>query len=186
MLVLLKGAAGAFLPIQENPSGDWTLRVALEKTVPATLEQPVAQQIHSIDFDMLRTDLIAFTFSVPVFWAIMLAAPGVRRNLRPLLLGTALMAAVELAMLLAFAQIAARNAVAHIAGGDDATAKWARHLGEYLIVGVLPYAMPFVVALSLHRGLRAEIFPWSTAAELPATLPPAGRPQGRRAKKRLP
>ena len=44
MLYLLKGAAGAFLLIQENPSGDWTLRVPLEKALPATPQQPVAQQ----------------------------------------------------------------------------------------------------------------------------------------------
>jgi hypothetical protein len=183
MLFLLKGAAGAFLLIQENPSGDWTLRVPLEKTLPATPQQPVAQQVHSIDFDMPRSDVIAFTFSLPVYWAIILAAPGVRRNLRPLLVGTAVMAAVELAMLLVFAGISARNTAAQLTGGEDAVGQWARHFGEYLLANVLPYATPFVVALSLHRGLRAEIFPWSNAVEAPVTPPPPERAQGRRSKK---
>ena len=186
MLYLLKGAAGAFLLIQENPSGDWTLRVPLEKTLPATPQQPVAQQVHSIDFDMPRSDVIAFTFSLPVYWALILAAPGVRRNLRPLLVGTAVMAAVELAMLLAFAQISARNTAAQLSGGEDAAGQWARHLGEYLLASVLPYATPFVVALSLHRGLRAEIFSWTTSVAAPASPPAPGRAQGQRSKKRRP
>jgi hypothetical protein len=186
MLYLLKGAGGGFLPIQENLSGDWTFRVPLEKTLPATPRQPVAQQIHSIDFDMPRTDVIAFTFSLPVFWAIILAAPGVRRNLRPLLLGTALMSAVELLLLLVFAQITARNVVSQLAGGEDAAGQWIRHVGEYLVVSVLPYAVPFVVALSLHRELRGEVFHWTKVAEIPVASRPAGRPERRRAKSQRP
>lgn len=187
MLYMLKGAAGVFLPIQENASGDWTLRVPLERTLPATPQQPVAQQIHSIDFDMPRGDATAFTFSLPVYWAIILAAPGVRRNLRPLLVGTAVMAAVELAMLLVFAEISARNTAAQLAGGGgDVVAGWARLLGGYLLASVLPYATPFVVALSLHRGLREEIFPWSNVVKAPASPPPVDRAQRRRAKKRRP
>jgi hypothetical protein len=176
MLYLLKGAAGTFMLIEESPSGDWTLRVPLERILPATPQQPVAQQIHSIYFDMSRTDAIAFTFSLPVYWAIILAAPGVRRNLRSLLLGTALMSAVEIALLLVFAQIAARNVASQLAGTEDAAGKWIRHVGEYLVVGVVPYAVPFVVALSLHRELRGEVFPWGKVAES------EGRPERRRAK----
>ncbi len=165
MLYLLKGAAGSFLLIVENPSGDWTLRVPLEQTLPATPQQPVAQQIHSVDFDIRRADAIAFTFSLPVYWAIILAAPGVRRCLRPLLLGTVLMSAVELVLLVVFAQITARNAVSQLGGTADAGGKWVRHVGEYLIISVLPYAVPFVVSLSLHRELRGEIFPMGKEAE---------------------
>jgi hypothetical protein len=186
MLSMLQGAAGAFLLIQENPSGDWTLRVPLEMTLPATPEQPVAQQVHSIDFDIPRSDVIAFTFSLPVYWAIILAAPGVRRNLRPLLVGTVVMAAVEVAMLLVFAEISARGTAAQLSGGEDAVGKWARQFGGYLLASVLPYATPFVVALWLHRGLRTEIFPWSSAVEAPASAPPVDRAPGRRSKMRRP
>jgi hypothetical protein len=186
VLYVLKGAAGVFLPIQENRSGDWTLRVPLEMTLPATPRQPVAQQVRSIEFDMPRSDVIAFTFSLPIYWAILLAAPGVRRNLRPLLVGTALMAAVELAMLLVFAQISAHNQAAQLAGSEDAAGRWARRLGEYLIATVLPYATPFVVALSLHRELRGEIFPWNKDVETPPPPPTGGRAPGRRPRKHRP
>src|SRR5256885_772864 len=44
MLYLLKGAAGAFVSIEETSTGDWSLRVPLDKIVAATPEHPVAQQ----------------------------------------------------------------------------------------------------------------------------------------------
>jgi len=183
MLYLLKGAGEVFMHIEETPNGGWTLRVPLEKTLPATPQHPFAQQIHSIDFDMPRSDTIAFTFSIPVYWAIVLAAPGVRRSLRPLLLGTALMSVVEVAMLLAFAGITARNAASQLGGGPgDAAGRWIRHVGEYLIASVLPYTVPFVVALSLHRDLRAAVFPWGQEAAPPTPRGSGGRAERRRAK----
>jgi hypothetical protein len=181
MLVLLRIAASPFLNIEALPSGNWTLNVPLERTLPATPQQPVVQQIHSIDFDMARADAIAFTFSLPVFWALILAAPGLRRSLRPFLFGTALMGGIELALLFAFAQIAARNAVAQVVGIDDATGKWLRHLGEYLIENVLPYATPFVLALALHPALRDAIFALAPAV---APAPPGNASPGAVAKKK--
>jgi hypothetical protein len=182
MLYVLRGAAGGFVLIQEKPTGDWTLRVALDRILPATPQRPVAQQIRSIDFDLARTDVIGFTFSLPVYWAVVLAAPGIRRSLRPLLLGTALMSGIELLLLLGFVQIGARNAAAQYAGIEDATGKWLRQFGEYLVVNMLPYAVPFAVALSLHRDLRGEIFPSIKQATSSAPARPGER-RGRRRKK---
>jgi hypothetical protein len=153
--------------IQETPSGDWTFRVPLEMTLPASPGQP-AQQVHSIDFDMPRTDVIAFTFSLPVFWAVVLAAPGMRRNLRPLALGTAVMIVVELILLLVFAQISARKAAAQLVpGAQSAGAAWLLHFAEYLTVSVLPYAVPFVAAFAVHPELRWHVFRWGTDPSIP-------------------
>jgi hypothetical protein len=149
--------------ITENPSGDWTFQVPLELTIPASPGQPVAQQVHSIDFDMPRGDVIAFTFSLPVFWAIAMAAPGLRRNLQPLIFGTLLMAGVELLLLLVFAEISAHKAAAQlVTGAQGAGLAWMLHFGEYLTVSVIPYAAPFVVALLVHRELRWQIFQWGS------------------------
>jgi hypothetical protein len=175
MMYMLKGAAQAFVLIRENPTGNWTLRVPLERTLPVTPQRPVALQIRSIEFDLARTDLVGFTFSLPVYWAVLLAAPGVRRSLRPLLLGTALMSGVELILLWGFVQIGARNAAAQYAADNDAVGEWIRQVGEYLVVNVLPYAVPFVIALSLHRELRGEIFPSIKPAIRSASARPAGR-----------
>jgi hypothetical protein len=156
MLDLLHGAAGVFLQIRENPSGDWIVRVPFETLLPPTAKRPVAQQIHSINFEMPRSDASRFIFSLPVFWAIILAAPCARRNLWSLLIGTAIMAALEVALLLAFVDLAAYQAISHIQG--DAGFRWGRQLGLYIVPDVLPYLLPFGVALSLHRELREQVF----------------------------
>ncbi len=164
MLYVLKGAAGAFVSIEYTAAGDWSLHVPLHAILPATREHPVAQEIRSIDFDLSRSDAIAFTFSLPVYWAIILAAPDVKRSLRPLLLGTVLVSAIEVALLLVFAEFTARDAVSQFSGRADVEGGWLRHVGEYLIVDVLPYIGPFVVAISLHGKLRTQVL---------GVLPPA-------------
>jgi len=176
----LKGAAGVLLRVQDTGTGDWTIRVPLERTLPATTEQ-AGQQIHWIEFDIRRGDLIAFTFSLPLFWAIMLAAPDLRRNLRVLAWGTAGIAAMELAMFFIFAHISARNAVSQMGGADDEISKWARHVGEYLIISVLPFMTPFILAFALHTGLMRELFPSGTKdAAAPAVLAPRKKRRGKK------
>jgi len=142
----------------------------------------VAQQVHSIDFDMPRTDAIAFTFSLPVFWAIVLAAPGIRRQLRPLAIGTALMAAVEVALLLVYADVSAHKAAAHLApGAQSAGEQWLLHFAEYLTLTVLPYAAPLVVAFAVNRELRRLVFGWGSDPDAAAPLPrPAAKKNARR------
>jgi len=184
MLFLLKGAAEAFVSIEETPTGDWSLRVPLDKIVPATPAHPVAQQIRSIDFDLPRSDAITFTFSLPVYWALILAAPGRKRLLRPLLLGTLLVSAIEIALLLLFVQITARNAASQYGGTEDPDGKWIRHVAEYLVVNVLPYAVPFVVALGLHRELRGQVLMLGEESEATASPVLLERGERRRAKVR--
>ena len=186
MLFVLKCAAGAFVFIQETSQGDWSIRVPFEKIVPATRKHPVAQEIRSIDFDLPRDDAIAFTFSLPVYWAIILAAPGGRRRLRSLLLGTVLVSATELALFLIFAQITARNAASQFGGIEDAGDKWIRHLGEYMVVNFLPYALPFVVALSIHRELRVQVLALGEDSKLAACSAFVGRRERRHARVRRP
>ena len=155
MLGLLHNAAGAFLQIREKPSGDWTVRVPLEKLLNPTTQRPAARQIHFVNFDMPRSDATRFIFSLPVYWAIILAAPGSKRKLRSLLVGTAIMAALEVALLLAFLDLTAHEAISRIQG--DRGFQWGRPLGLYIVPNVLPYLLPFGVALSLHRELREQI-----------------------------
>jgi hypothetical protein len=154
MLYGLRMAASVFVGVEERSSGDWRLRVALDATIPGTDQHPQSQKIGSIDFDMSRSDAIAFTFSLPVFWAIVLAAPGpILRRLRPLLLGTVVMASIEVLLLLGFAQVAAHNVLAQSYGIESAAGAWGRRLCEYLVVNVLPYVLPFVVAVCTDRQL---------------------------------
>jgi hypothetical protein len=144
--------------ITELPSGGWSLRVPVESTILDSPQHRGPMEIHSIEFDIARSDLIVFTFSLPVYWAIVLAAPEMRRSLRPLILGTILMAALEIVLFLAFAEINAHHAAAQWSGRQSDASKWFLRFGDYLVVSTIPYAAPFIVVLSLHRGLRRRIF----------------------------
>jgi hypothetical protein len=153
--------------VHEALGGEWTFHVPFETIVPATPQQP-ASAIHSVDFDLSRKDVNGFTFSLPVFWAIMLAAPALRRNLRALATGSIVMAAVELLLLMLLVEINARNTVAQLTPAQSGAEKWLLHFGEYLVVVVLPYAVPFVLALSLHGDLRRQILGSGAEPEMAA------------------
>jgi hypothetical protein len=201
LLFLLRSSAetfGSLIPggdsgqfITETPSGDWSFRVPLEVVAPHLPQQSRPMQIHSIDFDIARSDVNAFTFSLPVFWALILAAPGIRRSIRPLILGTILVAILEIVLLLIFVEISARNAAAQLAPQNGLT-KWFLHFGEYLVVNVIPYVAPFPIALSVHRELRSQFFRWGEGTALPGgrrrSLPPGaaqtGRPGSKEQRKR--
>lgn len=170
---LLLGASNGEL-IHQNASGDWTFHVPLEMTLSSQAGQP-AQQVHSIDFDMPRSDVIAFTFSLPVFWAIALAMPGWRRNWRPLVLGTVITATLEVVLLVAFAEISAHKAAAQLSGIEGAADTWILRFGEYLAVSVLPYAAPMIIALAVNPGLRWQIFQWGADPDLQRPAPLTAR-----------
>ncbi len=179
---LLRCAAGEFLTIQVTPVGDWTLRVPLNRTIPAAAGRPALQRIHSIDFDIPQSDIHSFTFSLPVLWAIVLATPGWRRNLRRLAAGTLLMALLELVMLLVFVHISALNAAAQLESSKDAAGSWARQFGGYLVVNALPFILPLAVAIWVDRELRAQILGWGAEGAAPAApaMPGRGKRQARR------
>jgi hypothetical protein len=159
LLSLLKFSikcCGAF--VTETGSGAWNFRVPLEATIPKSAQQPVPMQIHSINFDVERSDVVVFTFTLPVYWAIVLAAPRIRRVARPLILGTFLIAILEIVLLLCFLEISAHNIALQWSASRSDFAKWSLRFGEYLVVNVIPYLAPVVVVLALHRELRVEVF----------------------------
>jgi hypothetical protein len=166
MLDLLRDAVGVFLQVKENPAGDWAVRVPFDKLLPPSAQRPIARQVHFVNFEMPRSDATRFIFSLPVYWAIILAAPGSKRKLRSLLIGTAVMAALEVARLLAFLDLTAYGVISQIQG--DPGFQWGRRLGLYIVPNVLPYVLPFGVALSLHRELREQILQFARKTNVPA------------------
>jgi hypothetical protein len=178
LLFLLRGAVEVCGPlvfgadssefVRETPQGDWSVRVPLEVAARASAPgQPGAAAIHSVDFDIARADAIAFTFSLPVYWAIVLAAPGIRRSLRPLIYGSGIIAILEIVLFLAFAAIFAHK-VADGLSAPGAAVDWPVRLGDYLVVAVIPYMAPFLIAFALHRDLRTQVLPWASVQ-----LPPS-------------
>jgi len=177
MLFLMREAIGvcgaavstshSSLTVTETPNRDWTFEVPLEATVPRSMTNPTPRQIHSVDFDLARSDAGAFTFGLPVYWAVILAARGVRRSLRPLVLGTVVMAVLEIALALVTAEILAHKSLAQMLPAQGPIATWLLRFGEYLAVNVIPYVLPFTAAISVDGGLREYIFQCATARAAP-------------------
>ena len=66
-------------------------------------------------------------------------------------------------------------------GGYDTYVRvFARHFGQYLVANALPFIMPFVVALWLHRTLREAIFPWRAEAQVSVSSRPREKKKKRR------
>jgi hypothetical protein len=162
------GNSGEFM--RENGSRNWTFRLPEKIIVPASPVMPMPLQIDSVDFDVARTDIIGFTFSLPVFWAVVLAARGWRRNLRPLLAGTGLIVLIELILLLmlTFAASSAHKAAAAILSIPlGAFETWLLSFSDYLTVMVAPYFAPILVAFAVHHELRRDVFGWSIRDQQP-------------------
>lgn len=147
---LLFGHASCAL-ITAMPSEDWRF------CVPVDIVIANHQRLNSVEFDMAPAAVAAFTFGLPVYWAVMLAAPRIRRWVRPLVLGTALMEVLEVVLLLVLLKINAYTAVARSAPSEEQAINWFLSFSHYLITSVVPYAAPFLIALSLHRELRWQI-----------------------------
>jgi len=111
---------------------------------------------------------------------LILAAPDLRRNWRSMLPGTLAMAVLEVALLLITVKILVYKSSAQFLQSHEPVQGWLSRYGEYLAVNAIPYLLPFVVAIMLHRDLRGRIFQWAAPV---ATL--ASRsPNGNRAAKR--
>jgi len=146
--------------VSETPSGDWSFRVPMEIVLPPSPQQPTGAVVHSIDFDMPRSDVTAFPFSLPVFWAIVLAAPGIRRALWPWIQGSMLVTILEIVLVVCFVEISAHKVAAQWYPPQGETASWLLRFSEYMVVNVIPYAAPFLIAIALHRELRWQMLRW--------------------------
>jgi hypothetical protein len=170
LLFLLQGAGGFALDAvygsgsrdvaTVSPSGDWNFTIPLEATMRNAPDHPGLSQIHSIEFTVPRADMLAFTFSLPVFWAIVLAAGGIRKNLRALVWGTLLMAIVEIVLLLVFAKVTAHQTAGQLSEIQSDFTRWLLRVTNYLVSNVIPFLAPFLVAIALHPELRAQIANW--------------------------
>jgi hypothetical protein len=144
--------------ISTAPNGDWTFELPIEFTVS---QNGAPVRAHSIAFDMARADVSTFTFSLPVFWAVTLAAEWTARTRRALWRGTLICGAAEIVLLMIEVQIFAHREIAKLSQSHDALLGWFLHLSDYLVVSVLPYIGPFVLAIWLHEELRAQILGWA-------------------------
>ena len=162
-----------------DSTGGWTVEVPIKAVLPQSPEHPAAVPIHSIDFDLPSSDAGAFTFGLPVYWAIVLAAGDIRRMLRPLLLGTVAMWMAEIALLLVYVELFAHQTVAGWTPVPVPVENWFYRFGDYLLVSVIPFVAPFAMALWLHSGLRRQILLLGGAQGAPVAGPRALRKRAR-------
>jgi hypothetical protein len=158
LLMLLRATAEVPLlalgcSAEQEVSGDWDFRVRADGSGQPGL------RIRAVEFTVPRADMIVFTFSLPLYWALILAVP--ERRVRDWIRGTAVVAMVEALSLAVFIEIASSNMQAHMhpgAEGVKGLAGWAREWGDYMVVNVVPFAAPVLAAISMHAELRARIF----------------------------
>ena len=136
--------------ISETPSGDWNICVPVSDLVGNS-------RIHSIEFDLARSGPTVFTFGLPVFWALVLAARPHGHLLRHLIAGTGLTAVVELIIFLVFLRtyVGALQVQANVT--QSGLTKWFFDFTFYVELNAAPVAAPFLVALGLHAGLRNQV-----------------------------
>ena len=176
-LLLLREAVGACgaavstehsaLRVTESAIGGWTFEVPLEASLPQSPGHPKPRRIRSIHFGIKRSSVGAFTFGLPVYWALILASPGIRRCWLPLVAGTVAVTALEIVLLLVNAEILARSSLLELFQLQDPVEIWFLRFSDYLMV-TCRCVLPFAVALWLDRELREQIFHWAGAAAVPA------------------
>ena len=148
-------------PIMVDASGDWNFHIPIEDTLRQTVQNDGPVQFRNIEFTIPRQDVVIFTFSVPVYWALALAMSVGRSRIRGLIWGTALVFMVEVLCLLVHVEIVAYASAAQMHLATDGLGAWSREFGSRLVVSVIPFAIPVVAAVALHRDLRSQIFPVS-------------------------
>ena len=116
---------------------------------------------------------ILFTVSLPLYWAILLAAPGRRRLLLRMASGTAVLAAFAL---LSIAVYAIRLVGGYFHLTTDGLPGFLMDSAAYMATGEVPYFGPMLVALSLNRELRGLVLNGGVApAAAPADPPRRGK-----------
>ena len=153
LLSLLNACEAVVLrePVAVDDSGDWNFRVTVD-------DSAVTGKFNSIEFTIPRPDVVLFTFSLPVYWAIVLAAGWGKATIRALLWGTAVVLLIEVLSLFTQVKIFAYASLAQLHSLPGGWEVWMREFGTRMITGVIPFAAPMLIAVGLHRGLRSQVF----------------------------
>jgi hypothetical protein len=121
------------------------------------------------------------TIALPLFWAVLLAAPGSWRpwswrslpwqKLRALAIGSAILLVLPAVCVLVYA---AHVVQVNLYPAAAPSLRFALKFADYLNT-VVPYCLPILLALLLDPGLRALVLSAPPAAAPPAAIPPAAR-----------
>jgi hypothetical protein len=76
-------------------------------------------------------------------------------------------------------QLLAHREAAKLSPSGHAALDWLLHFGDYLVIGVIPYAGPFILAIWLDAELRARILGWAAPAIARQSAPKPARRRNR-------
>ena len=148
--------------------GNWLLQIPLpswvaqmentQKIFGRTPDSPPIR-IRSMKLPIEHTYPIIFLASFPIFWAVWFAAPRKGATWRGFFISNGVLALVSVVSLIFYA-VHTANTMLHITFTGAADFFWST--GRYLVINVLPYATPLVLALLYHPGLQAFVFSGGT------------------------
>jgi hypothetical protein len=152
--------AGALTRITEETGGDWAIRMPLPNPLEAAARQMFASGQGQVKTRFLTLRLprglfVRFTMAMPLFWAIVLAAPLGWRTARAMLEGTALLAVLAL---VSSALYVAHTLQQQMPLVTSRAGVFLLDFSHYLNTDALPYLAAIVLALWLHPGLRSQVF----------------------------
>jgi hypothetical protein len=149
--VVLNAIPGA--PIQTGvdvrPGGIWVIQAPIRsggRSRNVRLEAP----------QRLPTQL---TIALPLFWAVILAAPRPRRLWRIIALGTAILLVLPPVGLLIYAAHVVRI---YVYPNAPALVEYVLAVADYVASTVAPYVGPVLLALALHEELRTTVLTGET------------------------
>jgi hypothetical protein len=168
-----------------TPEGNWMLRLPVPAAAEARTDlqriagggAPNAQpkKVRSFKMETSRTKVALFTVALPLFWAVMLAAPG-KKLPRMMAYGSAGIAAAMPFTVTLYAMWTIRTYF-HIESTPLTGFLWS--VAGYVNGEVLPYATPLFLGLWLNPALRTQVFSWAPAAEPAPDGPPTRRERKR-------
>jgi hypothetical protein len=170
--------AGGLTRITAETGGDWAIRMPLPNPMEAAAQQMFgADQTRQVKTRFLtlrlpRGSFVRFTMAMPLFWAIVLAAPLSRRTARAMVAGSALLAVLAL---LSSALFVAHTLHQQIPLVSSRAGVFLLDFSHYLNTDALPYVAAIVLAFWLHADLRSQFFFRRPAAPAQTDDPSRGR-----------
>ena len=157
----LAGGSGADLRIAVDPNGEWSAPIPLRGgELPSWLSPYIppgspTPHVRALTVAVPKSTQSLLILTLPLYWAILLAAPRGAHLLRALALGTVLLALVAiLSTMVTLGQAAEPYLWAP--GGWVA---FVLEVAAYLAVNVVPFIAPLVIALALRPKLRELVLP---------------------------
>lgn len=178
--LLPEGSGVAQITIQ--PDGDWLFRIPLPEAI-GKLEstqkifgreykdgKPV--KVRSVKFPMERKYPALFTVGLPFFCALWFAAPHRQNSLRAMLLASAALGTLAVISLVSYAFFAA---AAFLHFKPPGVQGYLLNLGDFIVLNVIPFAGPLLLAIGLNRGIQQLVFEGAGAPLAPAKIAPQKR-----------